>query len=71
MKRCDGRLLKSIGPFIKIMPYIMSRRSDAQIFTKQLIYTDKINEYLIEKREQEQSYKNSPFFYCRLCQGNS
>ena len=62
MKRCDGRLLKSIDPFIKIMPYIMSRRSDAQIFTKQLIYTDKINEYLIEKREQEQSIKILHFF---------
>ena len=36
MKRCDGRLLKSIGPFIKIMPYIMSRRSDAQILRSSL-----------------------------------
>jgi len=54
MKRCDGRLLKTISPFYKIIPYIMTRRSDAQIFARQLVVTDKIDAYLKEKREQQQ-----------------
>ncbi|NLP44938.1 MAG: 2-oxoglutarate dehydrogenase [Peptococcaceae bacterium] len=54
MKRCDGRLLKTISPFFKIIPYIMTRRSDAQIFARQLVVTDKIDAYLKERREQQQ-----------------
>jgi hypothetical protein len=52
VRRYDGRRLKSIGPFIKISPYIMNRRSDAQIFAKQVICTDSIDEYIHKKREQ-------------------
>lgn len=55
MKRCDGRLLKSINPFTKIIPYIMTRRSDAQIFAKQIIETEKIDAYLKEKLKQGQN----------------
>lgn len=54
MRRCDGRLLKSIGPFNKIIPYIMKRRTESQVFAKQIIVTDKIDCYLKEKREQKQ-----------------
>jgi DNA-binding HxlR family transcriptional regulator len=52
VRRSDGRQIKSIGPFVKMIPYIMNRRSDAQIFIKQDICTDKIDEYLHEKRKQ-------------------
>jgi len=62
MRRCDGRPLKSIGPFIKMMPYIMTRRSDSQIFYKQLLQTDRINAYLKEKREQGHSVNYLDFF---------
>ncbi|HHV64217.1 MAG TPA: 2-oxo acid dehydrogenase subunit E2 [Peptococcaceae bacterium] len=53
MRRSDGRPLKSIRPFMKIIPFIMTRRSDAQIFAKQIIVMDKIDAYLKEKRQQE------------------
>lgn len=49
MKRRDGRLLKTIGPFMKILPHIASKRSDAQIFSKQLIETEAIDAYVKEK----------------------
>lgn len=52
MKRYDGRLLKTIGPFMKILPHIASKRSDAQIFSKQLIETMSIDNYIKEKNEQ-------------------
>jgi hypothetical protein len=35
-----------------MVPYIMSRRSDAQVFFKQVIFTDTIDEYISEKRAQ-------------------
>ncbi len=62
MKRCDGRLLRSIGPFEKMIPYIMTRRSDAQVFAKQLICTDKISAYLKEKRQQGRNIRFLHFF---------
>jgi len=65
MKRRDGRLLKTISPFQKIIPYIMTRRSDAQIFARQLVVTDKIDAYLKEKREQ-QSDNAIPLSYLHL-----
>jgi len=52
MKRYDGRLLKSIGPFSKMVPYIMDKRFDAQVFAKERVCTDKIDAFLHEKRDQ-------------------
>lgn len=52
MSRSDGRKLKSISPFVKIIPHIMTRRSDAQLFSKQTIVTDAIDAYIKEKQEQ-------------------
>lgn len=62
MKRCDGRRLKTVGTFVRMLPYIMVRRSDAQVFTKQTIYTDKIDKYLREKHEQKQEIHLLHFF---------
>jgi len=51
MPRRDGRLIKSAKPFVKLVPYIMNRRSDAQIFVKEIVCTDIIDEYLHEKHK--------------------
>lgn len=69
MRRSDGRPLKSIGTFVKMIPYIMTRRSDAQVFFKQTIDMEKIDHYLREKRELGQSINYLHFFisiYVRL-----
>lgn len=50
--RYDGRRLKSISPFVKIIPYIMTKRTDAHVFSKMTIPTDTINEYIKEKQKQ-------------------
>jgi hypothetical protein len=60
--RSDGRPIESAGPFVKMIPYIMSRRSDAQVFVKQDICTDKIDEYLREKRKQNLKISYMHFF---------
>lgn len=52
MNRYDGRRLKTISPFIKIIPYIMPRRSDAHVFSKVVIPTDVVNAYIKEKQKQ-------------------
>lgn len=52
MKRSDGNLLKSLKPFVKIIPYIMDKRSDAQNFSKQVLCADSIDRYIAEKKEQ-------------------
>lgn len=52
MKRCDGKLVKSLDPFVRIIPYIMEKRSDAQNFSKQIVCADSIDRYILEKKEQ-------------------
>ncbi|SHN88381.1 2-oxo acid dehydrogenase subunit E2 [Desulfitobacterium chlororespirans] len=52
MRRSDGRLLKSLSPFVRIIPHIMTKRSDAQNFYKQVVAVDKIDQYIKEKKDQ-------------------
>jgi len=69
MKRSDGVLLKSLDPFVKIIPYIMEKRSDAQNFSKHVFCVDPIDEYLAEKRKQGYKFSYLHFFiaaYVRL-----
>lgn len=49
--RYDGRLLRTIDPFYKIIPYIMKTRVDAQTYFEDKIEINKIEEYLKEKRK--------------------
>ena len=51
-KRTDGRCIKSIDPIFKLIPHVMTRRSDAQIFYKERIFTDVLDEYIREHREE-------------------
>lgn len=52
MRRSDGRRLKTLGPFVKMIPYVIDRRTDAQVFGKQTVYTDEIEAYLREKQDE-------------------
>ena len=51
MPRSDGRRIKNLSPFVKIMPYIMERRSDALIHHRQTLVVDHIDDYIHAKRE--------------------
>ena len=46
-KRADGKAVKGLNPFYRIIPYIMKKRSDSQVFCEDRIYLDNINEYNI------------------------
>ncbi len=51
-KRADGRLIKTLDPFFKLIPHIMTQRSDSQIFYKERIFTDVLDEYIRAHRDQ-------------------
>ena len=71
MKRYDGRRLKSVSPFDQLYPYLLTRRSEAQVFSKQVIYTDTIDAYIRQKRLEniKLSYLhvNISVFQCGNC----
>jgi len=59
--RYDGRLLRSIDPFYKIIPYIMRSRVDAQNYYNDRIDIEKIEAFLRAKRNSE--IKNISFLH--------
>ncbi len=69
MKRPDGRLIRTLSPFVQMMPYIMERRSDAQNFTRQTVPVEPLREYLKKKRDEGHTISMLHFFialYVRL-----
>ena len=48
--RKDGRLLRSLSPFYRMMPYIMVRRSDACNQFSDLIEISGAEAWILEKR---------------------
>lgn len=48
-KRTDGRRLRKISPFFLLMPHIMKRRSDAQVFYSHEIPIAPLDEYIAKK----------------------
>jgi len=55
-KRCDGRVIKTIDPFYKIVPYIMKTRNDAQVFYEDKIPIDALEDYIRAKKEEGISF---------------
>jgi hypothetical protein len=50
--RYDGRLLRSLDPFMRIMPYIMRTRSDAQVFFEDRIEITHVERWLRRLRDE-------------------
>lgn len=51
-KRADGRVIKTLDPFYKMVPYIMKTRNDAQVFYEDKIPIDNLEEYIRTKKEE-------------------
>lgn len=51
-KRADGRRIKTLKPYYKIIPYIMKERSDAHVYFEDEISIDAMEEYIKAKKEQ-------------------
>jgi len=59
--RYDGRLIRSLDPFYKIIPYIMPTRLSAQVFFEESLDADIIENYIRGKRAA--GYKNFGFLH--------
>lgn len=51
-KRADGRRIKTLMPYYKIIPYIMKQRVDAQVYFEDEISVDRLEEYIKSKKEK-------------------
>lgn len=52
-RRSDGKLIKTIDPFSKMMPHIMPERNDAMVMALYEIDCKKMDEYIFEKRRND------------------
>jgi hypothetical protein len=59
--RPDGRRLRTVDPFFKIIPYIMSSRADSQVFFESRIDYSRVEEYINNKRRE--GIKNIKFLH--------
>ncbi len=50
--RSDGRKLKTLGPFFRVIPHVMKERSDAHVYYTQDLPLRYLDEY-IDKKEKE------------------
>lgn len=50
--RYDGKKLRKIDPFYKIVPYIMKSRVDSQVYFDDKIILDRTEKFLRQKREE-------------------
>lgn len=50
--RSDGRKLKTVGPFFRVIPHIMKQRSDSQVYYTQDISLTTLDNYIEEKEKQ-------------------
>lgn len=51
-KRSDGKELKHISPIFRLMPCLMSKRDDSQVFFNQDLVITKIEEYINKKSKE-------------------
>lgn len=51
--RSDGKKIKHIDPFMKIIPHIMFHRNDAMVMKTEKIDCSKLDAYILNKRREE------------------
>lgn len=50
--RSDGRKLKNIGPFFRVIPHVMKTRSDSHVYYMQDIPLTTLDEYIAKKEKE-------------------
>lgn len=50
--RTDGRKIKNVPPFFKVIPCVMLTRNDSQVYFKQDIVLNGMDEYISKKLEE-------------------
>ena len=52
--RADGRRLKKVDPIVRITPYLMPVRCDAQVFLEHRLDYEKLSRYIVQKSREGQ-----------------
>ncbi|MDY0138637.1 MAG: 2-oxo acid dehydrogenase subunit E2 [Candidatus Izemoplasmatales bacterium] len=52
-RRCDGKKVRNIDPFMRIVPHIMYDRNDAMVMQFQEIDCENLDKYIFDKRKKE------------------
>ena len=52
MKRRDGRKIKSLDPFMRVVPHVMRERSDSMIMFQEDFVCDGMDAYIKEKKAE-------------------
>jgi len=53
-RRPDGRRLKNVDPIVRITPYLMPMRCDAQVFLQHDVDYEKLSRYIVAKSKEGQ-----------------
>ncbi|MDD2376654.1 MAG: 2-oxo acid dehydrogenase subunit E2 [Clostridia bacterium] len=51
-KRSDGKIIKGVDIFFKLIPYIMNKRSDSQVFFRKDVELNTLDEYIDKKKSE-------------------
>ena len=65
-KRADGRKLKKVDPFFMLIPHIMKKRSDAQVFYSEEIPLAPLDEYIAKKDAEGVKFSYMSIIYSAL-----
>ena len=49
--RSDGRKIRTLGPFFRVIPHVMKTRSDAHVYYTQELPLDTLDAYIDKKNE--------------------
>ena len=64
--RSDGRKLKTLPPFFRVIPSVMLERSDSQVYFKQDISLKTIDEYIDKKAAEGIKFSYMNIIYAAL-----
>lgn len=64
--RSDGRKLKTLPPFFRVIPSVMLERSDSQVYFKQDISLNAIDEYIDRKAAEGTKFSYMNIIYAAL-----
>ena len=64
--RSDGKAIKNINPFFKVIPNVMMKRSDSQVFFKQNISLKGMDEYINKKSSEGIKFSYMEIFFAAI-----
>lgn len=64
--RSDGRKIKTLDPFFRVIPHVMKERSDAHVYLSQEIPIKTLDEYILKKEQEGIKFSYMNIIYAAL-----